>query len=141
MISIFESIKSNQSHFFISTHHALRAGLHNDIRFKIPGSIEWDSFASRHGIPLDFKKRMIYRTTIHSEEEALLVGDIPKGEYGGGNLEEWDSGPCEIIKYDPSRHIEIVFHGKRIQGLYHMMKVEDSKYGKNAYLFFKGKEK
>lgn len=129
-----------KSRFILIKHEALRAGLHWDLRFKIPGKQDWDSYAIRKGIPTGSEKRMAIRTTIHTEEEALYLGKIPPGEYGAGELFKWDSGSCEILRYEPGRHIVIRFHGSKIYGIYHFINLSRLKKGsENQYYFFKGK--
>jgi len=58
-------------------HQAKRAGLHYDLRFKMPNSKDWASFAVPKGIPTTpGKKVLAIKTTTHSEKEALLTGVI-----------------------------------------------------------------
>lgn len=133
------------SQFVVMEHHAKRAGIHWDIRFRVPGKKDWDSFASRKEPPTKSgEKRMISRTTWHSEEEALYTGKIESG-YGAGELIQWDIGNCDIMKYKPN-HIVINFHGKRLHGIYHFISrisIGIGDIGKSekdkTYLFFKGK--
>ncbi len=127
--------------FVLMKHSARKAGLHYDLRFQIPGHKDWDSFAIRKGPPLKIgEKRMAVRTTWHSEEEAMFVGEIPKGQYGAGTLEIEDQGNCEVIKYK-SNHIVVNFHGTKLNGIYHFISM--ASIGKSekdkTYLFFKGK--
>lgn len=128
------------SKFVIMRHEALKAGLHYDIRFRMPNSKDWDSFACRKDVPTEpGVKRMVVRTTIHTEKEALLTGTIKSG-YGAGKLTKWDSGSCKIIKYD-KRHMIIEFNGSKVKGIYHFIStgVIDKEYDKPTFLFFKGK--
>jgi len=133
---------SSKSKFIIVRHEARKAGLHYDIRFRIPGSKDWESFACRKQIPLEVGlQRMIVKTSLHTEEDALFTGTIEDG-YGKGKLEKWDGGDCDIIKYT-DRHIIIDFKGSKIKGIYHILStgVMDRDYKKPTYLFFKGKIK
>jgi hypothetical protein len=121
-------------------HQANRAGLHFDLRFKMPNSKDWDSFAVRKGVPtLPGKKVLAVRTTVHSEREALLVGKIEKG-YGAGTLTKWDGGSCDIIKYK-DKHIVLDLKGSKVKGIYHMTSTGyiDKKFDKKSYMLFKGK--
>ena len=131
-----------KSKFFISLHHAKRAGKHHDIRFKMPDSKNWMSFACRKDIPVkQGEKRMIYRTNDHSEKEALMVGYIEDG-YGAGLLEEWDSGKCDILVFEQSKHIVIKFYGKKIKGIYHFLRYQykgQAAKKNQSYIFFKAK--
>lgn len=131
-----------QSKFVIMKHEAKKAGLHFDLRFRIPNSKDWDSYAVRKGVPEEIGKKVLaIKTTIHSEKEALFIGNIPEGEYGGGKLTLWDVGPCTIIKYEKN-HIVINFNGSKIKGIYHFIStiVVDKTNGK-TYFLFKGKVK
>jgi len=130
------------SRFVIMKHEAKRAGLHYDLRFKMPKSKNWISFSIRKGIPSGTEKRLAVRTNDHSEKEALFVGTIGDG-YGAGRLTKFDSGSCKIIKYNPPRSMAVEFQGSKLKGLYHfinigVMKRKDFK--KQNYWFFKGKQ-
>jgi len=128
------------SKFIITEHNAKKAGLHKDLRFQIPKSSNWASFACRKDIPLTTGKKILaVRTNDHSEKEALFIGTIESG-YGAGELKKWDSGSCVIEKYSPS-HIVVNFKGSKIKGIYHLINtgVIDKDYKKSNYLFFKGK--
>lgn len=130
-----------KSRFIIVRHDAEKARLHFDLRFVIPNSKNWMSFAVRKGVPTEpGQKVLAVRTHDHSEEEALFLGRIEDG-YGKGTLEKWDDGPCTIEKYSPA-HIAIRFEGKKIKGLYHLINtgVRDKKqYKYQQYMLFKGK--
>lgn len=129
-----------RSRFVIMEHNANRAGLHFDLRFKMPNSKDWDSFAVRKGVPtLPGKKVLAVRTTVHSEREALLTGKIEQG-YGAGTLKQWDSGSCDILKYT-DKHIILDLKGRKVKGIYHMLStgVMDKKFDKKSYMLFKGK--
>jgi len=133
--------KEISSEFVVMKHKAKRAGLHYDLRFKIPGSNDWDSFAVPKGIPLEAGKRVLaVRTTIHSRDEALFTGTIESG-YGAGKLTKWDGGRCLILKYS-TPHISIIFKGSKVKGLYHLINtgIKDKKSEGKQYLLFKGKE-
>ena len=80
------------SEFVIMKHEAKRAGLHYDLRFKMPKSNMWDSYAVRKGVPTEpGKKVLAVKTTLHSRKEALLTGNIKDG-YGAGG--KGSSGEC-----------------------------------------------
>ena len=127
------------SRFIVIKHEAKKAGLHHDLRFKIPKSNMWASFACRKEIPTSpGVKILAIRTNDHTEKEALFTGEIKSG-YGTGILKKWDGGSCEIEKYNDS-HISINFKGSKLKGIYHLIntKVADNKEGK-SYFLFKGK--
>ena len=130
-----------RSKFIIVEHHAKKARLHWDLRFRMPNSKNWASFAVRKGVPTEpGKKVLAIRTHEHSEKEALYIGTIKDG-YGAGVLKKWDSGDCIIQKYGRG-HIVIEFKGRKVKGLYHLIStglMNKKEYKKQQYLLFKGK--
>jgi bifunctional non-homologous end joining protein LigD len=70
------------------------------------------------GIPPDPKKNHL---AVHVEDHPLeyfkFAGEIPKGEYGGGQVLIWDEGTYEPIKWS-DREVMIDLNGKRLQGRY-----------------------
>jgi len=129
-----------KSQFIVVKHQAERAGLHYDLRFKLPKSSMWASFAVRKGIPTKPSTKVLaVRTHNHTKKEALFTGKIENG-YGAGTLSKWDSGQCDIVKFT-SAHIILVFYGSKIKGLYHLVNtgVVDKKYKQQTYMLFKSK--
>jgi DNA ligase D-like protein (predicted 3'-phosphoesterase) len=130
-----------RSHFIIVKHEAKRAGLHYDLRFQMPNSQLWASFAVRKGVPTDpGTKVLAVRTHDHTKEEAWFLGTIETG-YGAGKLTKFDDGPCDIIKYTPS-HMMIDFKGHKIKGVYHLINVGvagRNKFKEKMFMLFKGK--
>ena len=55
-------------------------------------------------------------TEDHPLEYATFTGDIPKGEYGGGHVETWDSGTYETEKFRDDEVI-VTLHGAQGGGL------------------------
>jgi len=130
-----------RSRFIVVLHEAKRAGKHHDLRFVMPNSKIWISFAIRKEIPLTpGNKVLAVRTHDHTEEEALFTGEITDG-YGKGKLTKWDDGKCEIIKF-ASKHMIVKFGGRKLKGVYHLVNlgVVNRKYREQHFLFFKGKE-
>jgi len=128
--------------FIVHDHDAKRAGKHQDLRFQKPNDMKnWLSFAVRKGVPTKPGSRVLaIKTNLHSEEEALFIGEIPEGEYGAGTLKVFDEGMAIIKMYKPA-HISLEFKGKKIKGLYHLINIgvtRNTKYKQNQYLLFKG---
>ena len=127
--------------FIIVEHDAKKARLHFDLRFQMPKSKNWASFAVRKGVPTSpGRKVLAVRTHDHTESEALFIGTIKSG-YGAGKLKKWDEGQCIIHKYSPS-HIAIEFKGRKVKGLYHLINtgvMDRKKYKQQQYMLFKGK--
>ena len=136
-----------KSKFIIVKHEAKKARLHYDLRFKIPKSNNWASFAVRKGIPTSpGTKVLVVRTHDHSPKEALFLGTIEKG-YGAGKLAKWDGGSCIITKYSVA-HMVIEFKGSKVKGVYHLINIAVLKgkrgvkdYKNQSYLLFKGTAK
>jgi len=100
--------------FVVQEHHARR--LHWDLRLEKEGvGVSW---AVPKGIPPDPKKNHL---AVHVEDHPLeyfkFAGEIPKGEYGGGQVMIWDEGTYEPVKWT-DREVMVEFHGKRLQGRY-----------------------
>ena len=129
-----------RSKFIIVEHDAKKARLHWDLRFKMPKSSKWASYAVRKGIPtVPGKKVLAVRTHDHSRAEALFIGTIKDG-YGAGKLKKWDDGICLIHKYSPS-HIAIELKGRKVKGMYHLIStgVVDKNYKRQTYFLFRVK--
>jgi len=132
-------MKTN-SRFIIVKHDAKKARLHYDLRFKMPKSKNWMSFAVRKGVPTEpGKKVLAVRTHDHDEKEALFLGIIKDG-YGAGKLSKWDDGACVIHKFSPS-HVILELKGRKAKGIYHLINTgvfNKKDYKKQQYLLFKG---
>lgn len=130
-----------RSKFIIVEHDAKKARLHWDVRFIMPKSKIWASFAVRKGVPLKpGKKVLAVRTHDHTEKEALFLGTIKSG-YGAGKLKKWDGGDCIVHKFGPG-HILVDFKGKKVKGLYHFIStgvMDRKQFKRKQYMLFKGK--
>jgi len=133
---------NKQVKFVVHIHEAKKAGKHFDMRFQKPGDMKnWLSFAVRKGVPTKPGTRVLaIKTHLHSEKEAMTVGEIPKGKYGAGTLKVFDEGTATVEKYSPA-HIALTLKGKKLKGLYHLINIgvtRNQKYKANQYLLFKG---
>ncbi|HYL07547.1 MAG TPA: non-homologous end-joining DNA ligase [Candidatus Udaeobacter sp.] len=100
--------------FVVQEHHARR--LHWDFRLEKDGvGVSW---AVPKGIPADPKTNHL---AVHVEDHPLeyfkFAGEIPKGEYGGGQVLIWDEGTYDPVKWS-DREVMVDLHGKRLQGRY-----------------------
>jgi len=100
--------------FVIQEHHARR--LHWDLRLERDGVLV--SWAVPKGIPRDPKtNHLAVHTEDHPLEYASFEGQIPKGEYGAGQMTIWDSGTYETQKWT-DREVMVVLHGSQATGRY-----------------------
>lgn len=131
-----------RSKFIVIKHDAQKARLHYDLRFVMPKSKNWASFAVRKGLPAQpGTKVLAVRTHDHTDEEALFIGTIKQG-YGAGRLTKWDDGQCIIHKYTPG-HIILELKGRKFKGIYHMVStgvMNKKDFKKRSYMLFKSKK-
>jgi DNA ligase D-like protein (predicted 3'-phosphoesterase) len=130
------------SRFIVVKHDAKKARLHYDLRFVMPNSKVWASFAVRKGVPeKPGVKVLAVRTHDHEEKEALFLGTIKAG-YGAGKLTKFDDGKCIIHKYKSS-HMIVEFKGRKIKGIYHLINTgvfNKKDYKKQQFMLFKGND-
>src|SRR3954468_21658189 len=82
--------------FVIQQHDA--TNLHWDLRLERDGVLA--SWAVPKGIPVDPKKNhLAVHTEDHPLEYLTFHGEIPQGEYGGGQMAVWDTGTYETEKW------------------------------------------
>ncbi len=136
--------------FVIQRHSATR--LHYDFRLEMDGVLK--SWAVPKGPSLNPKdKRLAMMTEDHPYSYKDFAGSIPEGNYGGGEVEIWDSGTYEPLEKveDKSddltmRHelhkesLKFVLHGKKLKGEFALVKIKNPKDG-NAWLLIKHKDK
>ena len=106
--------KAKQPRFVVQEHHARR--LHWDFRLERDGVLV--SWAVPRGVPPDPKRNHL---AVHVEDHPLdyidFEGQIPKGEYGGGQVVVWDHGTYETVKWKQDE-VMVVLHGERLEGRY-----------------------
>jgi bifunctional non-homologous end joining protein LigD len=109
--------------FVVQQHDATR--LHWDLRLEHDGvGVSW---AVPNGIPRDpSENRKAVHTEDHPLEYMTFEGEIPKGEYGAGTVEIWDSGTYALEKW---RDDEIIFsfEGERLRGRYVLFQAGSAK--------------
>jgi bifunctional non-homologous end joining protein LigD len=108
----------NNDSFVIQEHHA--TALHWDFRLERDGVLV--SWAVPKGLPLDpATNHLAVHTEDHPLEYATFEGEIPEGEYGGGQVILWDRGTYECEKWT-DREVKVTLHGDRVSGRYVLFK-------------------
>ena len=130
--------------FVIHKHAA--SHLHYDFRIEIDGVLA--SWAVPKGISTDPSvKHLAMPTEDHPYDYAHFEGIIPKGQYGGGTVMEWDIGtyrnlkmkngkPVPMAKCKDMGSIEIWLEGKKLQGGYALIRAA-RKTGETFWLLLK----
>ncbi len=101
--------------FVIQRHDATR--LHYDLRLEMDGVLA--SWALPKGLPLEVGQRYLaVHTEDHPMEYATFSGVIPKGQYGAGTMEIWDTGSYELVERKRDGGLTVHLHGGRLEGLW-----------------------
>jgi DNA ligase D-like protein (predicted ligase)/DNA ligase D-like protein (predicted 3'-phosphoesterase) len=120
--------------FVVQEHHARR--LHYDFRLERDGVLK--SWAVPKGIPLaPDEKRLAVQVEDHPLEYATFEGEIPKGEYGAGQVLIWDKGTFETKVWTP-KMVEVILSGERLQGRFVLVPLK--KGGDKNWLMLKAKD-
>ena len=138
--------KSGKSLQFVIQKHNAR-NLHYDLRLEMNGVLK--SWAVPKGPSMNpDEKRLAVETEDHPMKYLNFEGTIPKGNYGAGEMEIWDTGAYEI--YDNKQltpdeqwekgDIKIEFYGSRIQGAFALVRTRQSG-DQNHWLLIKKKDK
>ncbi|NJY64235.1 DNA ligase [Salinimicrobium sp. CDJ15-81-2] len=131
------SKKANKDPIFVIQKHDA-TNLHYDFRLEIDNTLK--SWSVPKGPSTDPSvKRMAIPTEDHPLAYADFEGVIPQGEYGGGTVMIWDKGKIESNKKDETGKIisledsfkngsiEVVLHGKKLQGGYNLVEMKGGK--------------
>ena len=112
--------------FVVQEHHARR--LHWDFRLERDGVLV--SWAVPRGIPEDPRRNNL---AVHVEDHPLeyggFEGEIPKGNYGAGQVRIWDHGTYDTLKWQMDgpgkKEVMVDLHGKRLRGRYVLFQTKD----------------
>src|ERR1700753_2165228 len=106
--------ETGRNRFVIQQHHA--RSLHWDVRLERDGVLV--SFAVPRGLPRDREHNHLAKhTEDHPLEYLDFSGEIPAGEYGGGQMTIFDRGTYDTEKWRDDE-IGVTFHGDRANGRY-----------------------
>jgi bifunctional non-homologous end joining protein LigD len=121
--------------FVIHQHYA--TNLHHDLRLEMlneagPVLVSW---AVPKGVPWrPDTKVLAVRTEDHPIEYGSFTGSIPADNYGAGEVRIFDAGTYEIDERDRKK-ISFRLQGRRLDGLYHLIKTKFSE-GRESWLLF-----
>ncbi|MBO9788886.1 DNA ligase D [Xanthomonas phaseoli] len=109
--------------FVVQLHHASRR--HYDFRLQLGDALK--SWAVPKGPSYDPKvKRMAVEVEDHPVDYASFEGEIPKGEYGGGHVAQFDHGVWATAG-DPEAqlakgHLRFELFGNKLKGGWHLVR-------------------
>lgn len=119
-----------QGNIFVVHKHAA-THLHYDLRLEMDGTLK--SWAVPKEPPTGLGvKRLAVQVEDHPLSYATFDGTIPKGEYGAGKVEIWDSGTYRLIDRKEDKII-VEIAGQKLRGGYVLIRLKD----KRNWLFFK----
>jgi bifunctional non-homologous end joining protein LigD len=114
----FEAGGGQGRRFVVQRHSARR--LHYDLRLERNGALA--SWAVPKGLPLDPGSR---RRAIHTEDHPLayvdFAGVIPKGEYGAGVMDVYDTGVYEVLSEKRDGSLTVRLEGARLRGTWSLV--------------------
>ena len=134
-------------HFVIQKHQATH--LHYDLRLELDGVLK--SWAVPKGPSLDpAQKKLAMLVEDHPFEYRNFEGIIPKGNYGAGTVQIWDEGTYyvpgiqgkeknqqELRKALAKGNLYIAFEGKKVRGVFHLVRMHQSASKQHSWLLIK----
>ncbi len=115
--------KGQRAIFVVQLHHASRR--HYDFRLQVGNALK--SWAVPKGPSYDPKvKRMAVEVEDHPLDYAGFEGEIPKGQYGGGHVAQFDHGVWATAG-DPAAqlakgHLRFELFGNKLKGGWHLVR-------------------
>ena len=89
--------------------------LHYDFRLERNGALA--SWAVPKGVPLEPGSAPSPSTSrITRSTTQRFEGEIPKGNYGAGTVEIWDTGTYELVEEKRDGGLTVRLHGERLDG-------------------------
>jgi bifunctional non-homologous end joining protein LigD len=131
----------NERNIFVVQRHAARR-LHFDFRMEIDGVLK--SWAVPKGPPTSpGEKRLAVHVEDHPLEYGNFEGEIPKGNYGAGEVSIWDrghftvEGPPDAAAQLARGDFKFYLEGSRLRGRYVLVKMKHAERGNEWLLICK----
>jgi len=126
--------------YVIHKHDATHAGLHFDLRMKIPKKRLLASFAlPKCKFPKKSGEKVLaVRTPDHGRYWLYYQGEIPKGEYGAGTIKIVQKGEAEIYGWS-KKHITFRIEGDVANGKYSLIKFKGKRDKVNTWILVRVK--
>ncbi|HEY6905222.1 MAG TPA: non-homologous end-joining DNA ligase [Candidatus Acidoferrales bacterium] len=132
--------KKSAMPIFVVQRHAARR-LHYDFRLEVNGALA--SWAVPKGPPEERgEKRLAVHVEDHPIDYAKFEGEIPKGNYGAGQVQIWDKGTYEVEGPESAAaqiergDFKFRLHGERLNGRFVLVKMRRSERG-NEWLLIR----
>jgi bifunctional non-homologous end joining protein LigD len=127
--------KTKEPIFVVQRHDARR--LHYDFRLERDGALA--SWAVPKGVPLEPGQQHL---AVHVEDHPLEYAtfEIPKGQYGAGSVEIWDTGTYELLEEKKNGGLTVRLHGERLDGIWALVPAHLSGDEKNWLILRKREE-
>ncbi len=107
--------KGTEPIFVVQRHDARR--LHYDFRLEMDGGLA--SWAVPKGVPLEpGQQYLAVHVEDHPLDYATFEGEIPKGQYGAGTVEIWDTGTYELLERKKNGGLTVRLKGKKLNGVW-----------------------
>ncbi|HEX6699959.1 MAG TPA: DNA ligase D [Gaiellaceae bacterium] len=123
--------------FVVQRHDARR--LHYDFRLERNGALA--SWAVPKGVPLEpGEQHLAVHVEDHPLDYATFEGEIPKGNYGAGLVEIWDTGTYDLVEEKSNGGLTVRLHGRRLDGTWALVPAKLSGDEKNWLIIRKRDE-
>ena len=135
---------NDKKRFVVQRHDARK--LHYDLRLEIDGVLK--SWAVPKGPSMNPNdKRLAINTEDHPVKYLDFEGNIPKGNYGAGDMTIWDHGTYSVLPDDKEGlnqiargDLKIRFLGEKLKGDFALVKMKSAK-EKKQWLLIKKKDR